>query len=283
MSYWQAMIEGQVRHVQIGRVSTRILEAGDPNASRMVLLLHGSGGHAENFVTNVVPLSAAGYVVAPDLLGHGLNDRPTDVTYSFRGMIDQTKELIEYFDPLEVTVVGLSLGGLVAAHVAKEMPSRVKQLVFVCSGGLTPNGPEDNTLPRLSDGVAALFDNPTADAVRTRFERMIHGPENLTDEMVNLREYMLRKPGARETVVSVLRDYDDHRDVYDANAVILQNIEADTLFCWGAHNHPGPEIAEKAAALMGRAKVEVFADSGHWPHIEEEEMFHRVMLEFMNS
>jgi 2-hydroxy-6-oxonona-2,4-dienedioate hydrolase len=281
MSYWTAMLGGQVRYVEIGNVSTRILEAGDSDAAQTILLLHGSGGHAENFVTNTVPLASAGHVLAPDLLGHGLNSRPDGVTYSFRGMIDHVLEMLEVLDITNACVVGLSLGGLVAAHVAHEAPDRVKKLVFICSGGITPDSPEDNTLPRLSDGVTALFDDPSADAVRSRFERMIQGPEFLSYEMVEIREYMLRLPGARETVIPVLRDYDDNRESYDANAKLLEAIEAHTLFCWGAHNEPGPAIANRAAELMQKAEVEIFENSGHWPQVEEEEHFNERMLAFL--
>lgn len=280
-TYWQAMIEGQVRYLDVRGVRTRVLEAGDPDAEQTIFLLHGSGGHAENFVTNVVPLSAHGHVIAPDMLGHGLSERPVDITYSFQTMIDQMVALVKDVGSERVAVAGLSLGGLVAAHVAKALPDQVQRLSFICSGGLTPNSPADNTLPRLSDGVSALFADPTADAVRSRFQRMIHGPENLTEEMVELREYMLRLPGAPDTVIPILRDYDDHRDLYDASADVLGAIQASTLFCWGAHNHPGPELADQAAALMRDARVERFAESGHWPHVEEEAKFHEVMSAFL--
>lgn len=282
-TYWMSMLGGQVRYIDVGGVSTRVLESGDPNSKTTVLMLHGASGHNENFVGNVVPMQSAGHLLAPDLLGHGLNSRPAGIDYSLDAVIKHIESLITTLGAKDVALVGLSLGGLVACHVAARHPKVVTKLVLACSGGIMPDGPAQPPIHRLSEGTKNLFANPSQDAVRSRFERMINLPETLSSEMVECREYFLRYPGAEETVVSVLADYDDNRDKYDAGPSLLGSIAAKTLYCWGAFNDPKPDVAKRAAALQPDASVEVFESSGHWPHVEEADHFNSIVLDFLKK
>ena len=65
--YWVELLQTQVRLIQ-GRYLTRIIEAGSGPA---LFLLHGTGGHAENYALNVAPLAEHFHVVAMDFLWHG--------------------------------------------------------------------------------------------------------------------------------------------------------------------------------------------------------------------
>lgn len=283
-SYWLAMLEGRVRYADVDGISTRLLEAGDPSSKQAIVCLHGSGGHAENFVTNVVPLSEAGYVLAPDLLGHGLSSRPNDREYTFGNLIAQVSNLIATLDQEDVALVGLSIGGLVAARVAAENPDRVKKLMLICSAGIVPTGASENTLPRMdAEARRKTLADATEQSVRDRFGRIMHTTDALSNEMVALRLWMNRKPGVADTVVPVLVDYDENRSKYDADECLLKSIQAETLFAWGGHNQPGPDVAEKAAAIMPAASVVVFENSKHWPHVEEHEKFTREAVTFLSK
>src|SRR3546814_11046687 len=56
-------------------VRTRYLHAGDPSAPALVLL-HGSGGHAEAYVRNLEAHAEHFSTGSIDMLGHGYTDKP---------------------------------------------------------------------------------------------------------------------------------------------------------------------------------------------------------------
>jgi len=61
------------RYYDAAGIRTRCFEKGE---GKPVILLHGSGGHAETWVRNLIPLSAKFRVLAIDYLGHGYTDKP---------------------------------------------------------------------------------------------------------------------------------------------------------------------------------------------------------------
>ena len=74
-------------------------------------------------------------VVAPDLLGHGLSDKPR-ADYSVAAYANGMRDLLSVLDIDRVTVVGHSLGGGVAAQFAYTFPERCERLVLVGTGGI---------------------------------------------------------------------------------------------------------------------------------------------------
>ena len=107
-----------------------VLLAGDA-AAPPVLLIHGLGWDHGLWNGLVDPLVEAGYrVIAPDLRGMGQSDKP-DEAYS----IDlYRRDLAGFLDALgleDVSVVGFSLGGMIAAALACR-DRRVARMVLAC-------------------------------------------------------------------------------------------------------------------------------------------------------
>ncbi|MFI2711333.1 alpha/beta fold hydrolase [Micromonospora sp. NPDC018662] len=97
-------------------------------AGRPMILLHGGLGSGEMF-TPILPALAAGHqVILVDLQGHGRTadvDRPLDMAL----MADDVAALIDHLGLDRPDVVGFSLGGGVAMHVAFRHPEKVGRLV----------------------------------------------------------------------------------------------------------------------------------------------------------
>jgi pimeloyl-ACP methyl ester carboxylesterase len=285
MSYWSEMLGGQVRHIRVGEVDTRLLEAGT-DKQRVVLLIHGAGGHAENFVTNVVPLSAAGHVVAPDLLGHGMNSRVPGAVYTLRAVIDHVKKLIDVLGAERVDVVGLSLGGMIAAHVARECKTRVGRLVLICPVGFAPDAASEAEFHRstkdvVENNIAGFADGEAA--IRKKITMLVHDPKNFPEEMIAARIAMYARPGAKEAMAAVLRDLYEARNDYIVNERVLREIDAETLFVWGRKNFGSLAVIEQSSKTVKRGTLKIMEESGHWPHVVEREAFHRLVLEFLGG
>src|ERR1700735_1029809 len=120
VSIWGELgdVDHTLRHVDVGGVRTRALQAGS-GADRT--LLHGTGGHLEAYARDIAGLAASFRVTAYDMVGHGWSDLP-DTPYTIDVLSDHLIALMDALgipgDPLS----GESLGGGVTAWTAAYHP-----------------------------------------------------------------------------------------------------------------------------------------------------------------
>ena len=117
----------------------RVVTCGPPSGPP-VLLLHGWGASAYTFRFLLPALGAAGYrAVAMDLRGHGLSrGTPGNRSFTLDGLLDDVRELMDAEHMRQAAVVGHSLGGGLALHLALREPERVSDLVLAAPVGLRP-------------------------------------------------------------------------------------------------------------------------------------------------
>lgn len=100
----------------------------DRGTGRPLILLHGGLGAIEMFGPNLPALGAGRRVIAVDLQGHG---RTADIDRPIRPelMADDIAALIRHLGLERADVMGYSLGGGVALHLAIRHPALVQRLV----------------------------------------------------------------------------------------------------------------------------------------------------------
>lgn len=120
------------RTVRVGRHEIFVRVAGDPDAPPLVLV-HGWSFDGEMNFHGIIPGLAERYrVIVIDQRGHGKSDR-------IRGKFDVTDLADELAGALDVlgidraTVVGYSLGGMVAQTLAYRHPAKVDRLVLAAT------------------------------------------------------------------------------------------------------------------------------------------------------
>ena len=102
-----------------------------------VLLLHGKNFSGAYWERTIIELLADGYrVVVPDQIGFGKSSKPAQLQYSFQMLADQTRRLLDNLKVDDVTVVGHSMGGMLATRFALMFPERTRSLVLVNPIGL---------------------------------------------------------------------------------------------------------------------------------------------------
>ncbi|MFM9967419.1 MAG: alpha/beta fold hydrolase [Burkholderiales bacterium] len=282
-SYWVSTLGASTDYFDVEGVRTRALHAGD---GPVTLMLHGMGGHLENFVYNVVPVSAQGkaHNYAIDLLGHGMNSRP-ERSYTFDDMIDHVLHFMDAIGQRKVSLVGLSLGSLVAAWIALRHPERVERMALTTGFGMYLDGskPEEieAAFARIRDSNLKLMRTPTLDTVRDRLRPLAHNPATISEEMVQTRLHIYNQPGAERVIRAFVEDFYQQRDKFILTSARLRQIQTETLVIWGEHNNPPVDYARRAAALIPNAKFHVCANSGHWPHVEAANDYNRVVAEFL--
>ncbi|AWF79559.1 alpha/beta hydrolase [Microbulbifer sp. A4B17] len=119
-----------------------------------VLLLHGKNFSAAYWQDTISQLNQLGYrVVAPDQIGFGKSSKPL-TQYTFQGLSNNTKSLLDKLKIKKVLVVGHSMGGMLAVRFTLMYPERVEKLALVNPIGLedwkrwVPYEPLDKAIAR---------------------------------------------------------------------------------------------------------------------------------------
>ena len=126
-----------------GTLRVHYLDEGPANAAP-VLCLHGEPSWSYLYRKMIPLLVAAGHrVVAPDLVGFGKSDKPTetsDYTYG-RHVAWMQEAVIDHLDVQHATLFGQDWGGLVGLRLVAENPERFDRVVVGNTGLPTGDGP----------------------------------------------------------------------------------------------------------------------------------------------
>ena len=105
------------------------------HARRTFVFLHGFGGQAKQWSYQLQKFSLNNRVIALDLRGHGLSDKPA-TGYEMECILEDLEQALEVLKVGEKFVlVGHSFGGAVAAEYAVKHPDRVENLVMIATAG----------------------------------------------------------------------------------------------------------------------------------------------------
>lgn len=121
--------ESPVRHgyAQVGDVRIHYAESGEGES--LVLLLHGFPECWYSWRHQLQALGESHRVVAPDLRGYNLSDKPTLVSdYRMERLVDDVTGLIRHFGAREAAIVGHDWGAAIAWATARNHPEYVRKL-----------------------------------------------------------------------------------------------------------------------------------------------------------
>jgi pimeloyl-ACP methyl ester carboxylesterase len=252
-----------------------------------VLLIHGIGDSSASWLPVLPGLARRHLVIAPDLLGHGLSDKPRG-DYSLGGFACGMRDLLTVLGVERATVVGHSLGGGVAMQFAYQFPERCERLVLVGTGGV---GPQVSPLLRLAAapgtgeallGLLRLPPARLASSAAVSAFGLLGG--DLGRDAAEMRRVLggLAATQARSAFLRTLRSAVDGRGqaitMLD-RCYLAQGMP--TMIIWGAHDAVIPiEHARIAHEAMPGSRLEVFPDAGHFPHHSDPERFEALLADF---
>ena len=109
------------------------LDISPDRPRRTFLFLHGFGGQALQWVYQMQKFSLQNRVIALDMRGHGLSDKPAS-GYEMPTMINDIKIALDILRVKEpVVLVGHSFGGALATEFALTHPKRVERLILIAT------------------------------------------------------------------------------------------------------------------------------------------------------
>lgn len=259
------------------------LEVRDGSGVPAVLALHGFTGSASTWEGLGEALGDERRLIAPDLLGHGASDAPSDpARYALERQADDLASLMFTLEAAPADVLGYSMGARLALVLALRHPGLVRGLILESPSAGIADATEraarrtaDEALAaRLEvDGLVAFVEAWEAQPLfasqralpeevrdRQRAERLGHDPAGLA---ASLR-------GAGQGAMAPLHDR-------------LGQIGCDALIIAGALDTVGLERARRVAAGLPAATLEVVAGAGHAVHLEQPETFLRLVCQHLTT
>lgn len=109
-----------------------VLDLQPVNATGTMVLVHGYGGNAMQWLYQLRYFGQRMRVIAPDLRGHGLTDDPHSLPYSMDGIVDDLEYVLAELQVAHpFSLVAHSFGGAVATEYALRHPEQVSGLVLI--------------------------------------------------------------------------------------------------------------------------------------------------------
>lgn len=265
-------------YLDAGGIRTRYLAAGDEDKP-LLILIHGTGGHAEAYTRNLAAHAEHFRTYAIDLVGHGWSDKP-DLDYEIADYARHVIEVIKALGHQKAHISGESLGGWVAAWMAVHHPEWVDRVVLNTAGGWTAY-PE--VMERISRLTMEAVTDPSPARIRTRLEFLMHDHSKVNDDLVEVRRAIYSQPGYSDIMKRILcLQQMDIRRRNMFSAADSASIKAPTLVLWTSHDPTAaPEEGRKIADAIPGAQFHVMNECGHWPQFEDPETFNRIHLDFL--
>jgi pimeloyl-ACP methyl ester carboxylesterase len=270
------------RSIAVNGARSEVLTGG---GGPPLLLLHGDGDTPASWQWVFAALARDFRVVAPSLPGHTHSDKLKE-EYTIGGM---TAFMSSYLDSLELDrciIVGNSLGGLLAIHLALAEPGRFQALILVDSSGL---GREIHplialmSLPGIGELGIALARSPFGPGQRAvgRLTQMFARFDRAPAAWLAEQRRVAKVPGFLEASLAAtragIRPWGQTEVVLDE----LNRLTMPTLVLWGANDAVVPAShARRAMSRLPNAKLALIPHCGHLPHVERPSEFLSAVVPF---
>lgn len=218
-----------------------------------IVLLHGLAGDVQSWASLAAALARSGRtVIAADLPGHGATGIEAADTETVAAAVTAFLERLGG-DPVEL--VGHSLGGAVAARVARQAPGRVRRLTL-----LAPVGLDRGIDAEFVRGIARVR---AAGALQHLLRRLTVRPAQLTPAQLDALAAELSRGRLIGLADALVDDGGQQIDITgDLHAAAMP-----TRVVWGVQDRiiPWTQVSHAGS----RAAVHLIQDAGHVPHWDQ--------------
>ncbi len=234
---------------------------------RPFLLMHGGAG-PQSMIGFAPRLAASehAHVYVPTHPGFGGTARP-DWLNNIGALAETYIKLVEQLDLRNVTVVGGSIGGWIAAEMALRHSTRISSFILVDAVGIVVEGqPIVDIFPLTLDQVMQLS---------------YHNPAPFRPDPTTLTEVAKNVLAANRQALAVYGGQPSTGDPTLAKR--LSAVSAPTLVLWGdSDGIVGPDYGRAFAAAIPKAKFQLLSDTGHMPQIETPDQLLTAIRNFIN-
>jgi len=267
------------KFVEVDGVRLRYREWGSADDTRpSLLLIHGFGNSLQSFRELAPRLADCCHVVAIDMAGYGLSEKPVDFDYHNGPQAQTLITAAKKIGLRRVIYVGHSLGGAVALQAAvKDVEAR--GLVLLNPGIIRTGVPKvvQVTLPPLPRMSAKMFGSRE---FRGNFLKKSYvNPEIVTESVID--EVMLgaRTEGYMSGMTSLMKQYREGEEI-----ILAKQVKIPTLIPWGDQDkNKSRGEADELQSMIPGSKLVRFSNAGHYVHEEAAEGVSNTIKEWLTG
>jgi pimeloyl-ACP methyl ester carboxylesterase len=236
------------------------------------LMVHGFTGARDDFADHAPRFAERSTVVTFDHRGHGASDKPSAVeAYTFDRLVADTITVADTLGFPRFTLLGHSMGGMVARRLVLAHPERVSSLILMD----TSPGHPPSIEPDLADAAADLALEGDMNLLRQILDEAdtLGSPadQRVRRERPGYVEYCARKWSeiAPASYAGLLREIVHQPDQLDD----MRTITCPTLVIVGEQDAHFVPAAHSMTDVLPDARLVVVPGAGHSPQFENPDAY----------
>lgn len=284
----------QGNYIDVNNIKLHYMEEGK---GELVILLHGFPDFWYGWRNQIPALSKKYRVVAPDMRGFNLSDKPKHLhEYHVDILASDIAELIRKLGAKKAVVVGHDWGGVVAWMLAAHYPELVRKLVIL-------NMPYPEELIRaLSAGNLAqwkksyyifllqvprlpewIISRDLSKFFKKHFKRLSpNSPEAVSDASIEKYVEAYSKPHALTSTINYYRKA--LRTIGHMRLKTKLPLTLPVLLIWGEKDIAlGKELALNTKKYCSNLETVYDPGSGHFIQLDNPELVNKKLLEFLGK
>jgi pimeloyl-ACP methyl ester carboxylesterase len=263
-------------------LKVRVVERGDPELPPVVLV-HGWGCSVYVFRLNMPALAEAGFrVIAVDLKGHGLSDKPVAPDeYTIDSLVEHLRDILDALGLQRPALAGHSLGGSLIYHFASRYPGRAS-----CLGLLSPVGLNGVPLMWLYRGLTPKLLTPILRQIKPRLIvklalRRVYGRRARFTER-DVEEFLA--PSQFPEYSLAMRELLHNYDWTAGKNRRLTTVDLPATGVWGSLDHMMPDDGMGVyVPLLPRVVLRAIPEAGHIIPEETPDEVNTALLTLFNA
>ena len=282
----QAPVKAEQRSIQTKNFRMHLNRTGAGNREAVVFL-HGSGPGATAWTNWRFAMPVLGDTfdcLAPDLIGFGASDHPDPAPSGMHAWIEvwmqQVLELLDTLGHKTAHVVGNSLGGGLALHLANRYPQRFKRIALCGAIGVP-----FKINPKL-DTIWGFFSDPSVKKMAEIISWFAYRPETLKDQLESIaktRYDMAMSPGVSRSFKAMFpAPRQKHIDDFVLPDETLGRIKHPVLLIHGRDDVIVPvETSFYLLQKLPNVRMHIIGQCSHWTLVEYADVFERQLRDFL--
>jgi pimeloyl-[acyl-carrier protein] methyl ester esterase len=243
-----------------------------------ILLIHGWGMNGNVWESLASKLSGDFRVTIVDLPGYGRSAHYVLPRYDLQTLADELVSLV----PEGATVLGWSLGGMIAQQMALSYPNTIGRLILVATSPQFhlsadwPHAVETRILDTFATELAASYQ----DTIQQFLAIQALGSDHAREEIRLLRNKVFRDGAPDENALRQSLNILQTANLRDK----VNNIVASTLIIGGERDRlvPPAAIRQLCESIQG-SQMSIIKGASHAPFISHQEAFIRELQDFLDQ
>lgn len=239
-----------------------------------LVILHGLFGMSDNWLTIGKDLSTSYHCYILDMRNHGRSPKSDELNYD--DMVEDVYEFLTDFGLRTISLMGHSMGGIVAMKFASEYAHRIDKLVVV---DIAPK-----SYPALHQNILSGLKSIPIEKINNRQEANEHLKAYVP--AAKTRQFLLKNLYRKEDSsyawrINLDAIYNHASDI--GRGISTEHIyEKSTLFIRGEKSeYILPDDEALIYHLFPKATIQSITGASHWVHAEKPEEFLKALHSFL--